>query len=548
MVTSNSTSRDAQTRDELRVNTFGLLGDHNHISLRAKFPELSIEEALFCLEMVMDNPRDPHITEDQMAEVIRTTASLRLSDMVGIDDAAWYLERADNDAYKAYQHAKEGGEVKNKLQQMEATSKANFIESFMSVTGVDFERAAHAGQNSKYQNVEAAINGYYEDCSVHDLAASNADPSSEEKNIWAEKFIDSTDAFHFQAHHYGRKYCYSDELLETAVASYLNRKTGDGLYNEDEEDDNNGQPGHYRHYGPIGYAFPHNPFHDLDAAIDGSDFSLLSRWTETPVSQQIRQLDLAQNLNTFEAFRWIAATSRMTNRHEKYIQESWNMYSKEGTRETAHITGRHIRRHNVDAYQDVAKAGGMECDRKLAKRHLRWSEDFGVAMRCGFIVETLTKKQEDGIRKLDGMRTTWRLRLTRLNRLRDLILRPGYGYTRLRQSIEPGWGGLVALDVDGGFACAGPGIDGAKDVVEDATALNIDRQFTERTIQGSYKLGSRTGSGSSSSEGSSETGEESGDDVWEDVMEIATDEVVEHAADIEKERVEKKEEKLIDFD
>jgi hypothetical protein len=282
----------------------------------------------------------------------------------------------------------------------------------------------------------------------------------------------------------------------------------------------------------VAYAFPPDPFHDLDAAIEGNNFSLLRRWTQTPPSEQVRQLDLAYSLNSFGSFRWVVATRTMAERHEKYIRESWERYSKGSKNSTEYVINRHIRRHNIDAYEDVARAGGMKCDRKEAKRHLRWSEDFGVAMRCGYNVEELTDKQENGINKLNSLRSTWRLRLTRLTRLRDLIVQ--HGYSRLRQLIEPGWDGAVVQDV----ACASANTDGAKDTGEDAAAFDIDRQLTELTIQESYGLGARTRPGSStSSEDSFEAGEESDDEVWEDVKEFAMEEVVK-----------KGEEKLIDFD
>lgn len=537
MASGGSGPDDAETRDERRVNTFGSRGEYNHIHLRQIFPELSIDQALQFLVMVVDDPRDPHITDEDMAEVVKLTAASLLCDLVNMQDADWYLDKADGDSFKAYQHAKERIEAIKKIQAANETAKAKFVETFITVTGATIELASHLGKKYGYENLETAIQAYYGDDSTDELAESSSTVDLKDRMIWMSKFMKLTAATEDQAQYYGRRLGYNEQSLENAIQTFL--------ATEDAEPTcaNRSDTG----WGPVSRFLP-DPFYDLDDGIEGNDFSLLSRWTRTPLSEQIRQLDLSHRFNSFDAFRWMVATRTMAKRHEKYIKKSWATYSKGGKAGAESIVNHHIRQHNIDAYEDIAKAGGMKCDRAEAKRHLRWSEDFGVAMRYGFQVEQLTEEQEAGIRKLNALRTTWRLRLTRLTRLRDLLVR--HGYPRLRRFLEPGWDTdtAAAQDVIWGFAPAGSNVDGDKEVEEEedaaAAAPDVDDLLAQLTVQDSYNLGSGTSAGIRDS---FEATEESDDEVWDETKEFGAEEVVKKG-EIRKEVAEEEEEKLVDLD
>lgn len=106
----------------------------------------------------------------------------------------------------------------------------------------------------------------------------------------------------------------------------------------------------------------------------------------------------------------------MSPHHRSYIQRSWDFYG-DGT--AAGSLETHIDRHNQDAYVDI-----FQVPNDVAAADLFMSDDFYQASTIADPSREITRKQMDMIEKAHKMRKKWRLRLTRLMTLRDLLERP----------------------------------------------------------------------------------------------------------------------------
>ena len=259
---------------------------------------------------------------------------------------------------------------------------------------------------------------------------------------WKERFCGITAATMWYAERYMISYGATERGLDVAVEAYLRHHPGPGPHGQA-----NGNATNYSsvfkglradapafHVG--GVPPPTNPTTtaknmsaNIDAGIEGFDPTLVTSWSRLTPEERINQLNLAHNLDSLDAFSWIVATPRMNEFRERYIRTSWEASP---TRLTADAVPAHIARHDVDGYTDITG-----CDEETAKEHLKFSDNFATAIEFGFdegYAKMISEKGKRMMGEVEVLRRTWRLRLMRLLRVKDMIMK--CGFTTVQEIIE----------------------------------------------------------------------------------------------------------------
>jgi len=185
----------------------GHVGASNHIYLRDRFPQLSLEEAREFLNMVLDYAEDPSATDEQMQQVVDQVASHFLLQEVGNDDkeAAKYLKRTGDDDYKAYHLAKK---------------EKSWVSEFMEFTCAPADLAQASGEEHDFEDVQMAIQGY------HDISEALGGPPpgpvypAPVRVVWDSEFMLSANADPHSAFMLGLRYRYNMTSLDNAVREY----------------------------------------------------------------------------------------------------------------------------------------------------------------------------------------------------------------------------------------------------------------------------------------------------------------------------------------